>query len=115
MMSRADVIGTWRLVGYGPSGPPKTNRVALASSGLLIYSADGHFSVSMQRSDGFWGYCGKYDIEGDTMIHRVAMGMKPSVPGTDQRRLATLKGNRLTLTVRDPDASVELVWERVAP
>jgi len=112
-VTRNDLIGSWKLVGYGPSGPPPAARVAPANEGLLIYSNDGHVSVSMARADGYWGYCGRFDVEGDTVIHRVAMGMKPAVPGTDQRRLATIEGNRLTLAVREPGTSVELVWERI--
>jgi hypothetical protein len=113
-VNKRDLIGAWKLVGYGLSGPPPASRVAPASDGLLIYSPDGHVSVGMQRTDGFWGYCGKYDVEGDVVIHRIAMGMKPALPGTDQRRHATLEGKRLTLAVREADARVELMWERVA-
>jgi hypothetical protein len=112
-MTRNDLVGSWRLVGYGPSGPPPASRVAPAHDGLLLYTPDGHVSVSMARTDGYWGYCGRFDVEGDTVIHRVEMGMAPAKPGTDQRRLATIAGNRLTLAVRDPDARIELVWERL--
>lgn len=111
-LNKNDLVGSWKLLGYGPSGAPPASRVAPAHDGLLIYSSDGHVSVSMARTDGYWGYCGTYDVEDDTVVHHIAMGMNPAVPGTDQRRHATLEGERLTLAVREPDARVELVWER---
>jgi hypothetical protein len=111
-LNGSDLIGSWKLLGYGPSGAPPASRMAPAHDGLLIYAPDGHVSVSMARSDGYWGYCGTYDVEGDIVTHHIAMGMKPALPGTHQRRHATLEGRRLTLAVREPDARVEMVWER---
>lgn len=113
-MRKTDLVGTWKLLGYGPSGAPPASRVAPAHDGLLIYSADGYVSVSIARSDGFWGYCGKYDVEGDTVVHHISMGMMPALPGTDQLRYATLEGKRLTLAVREPGTRIELMWERVS-
>ena len=69
-MKKSDLVGSWKLLGYGPSGAPPASRVAPAHDGLLIYSPDGHVSVSMARTDGYWGYCGTYDVEGDIVIHR---------------------------------------------
>jgi Lipocalin-like domain len=115
MVTRDDLVGTWRLVGYGPSGPPPAARVAAARDGRLMYGADGHVAVAMLRTDGYWGYCGRFEVEGDTVVHHILIGMAPATPGSAQRRLASLAGGRLTLAVREPGANVELVWERTTP
>ncbi|MEV6563898.1 lipocalin-like domain-containing protein [Streptomyces kronopolitis] len=86
-ISPGELVGSWRLESYvdvhedgstseGPLGP--------APAGLLIYSADGHVSVSMMRTtDGpsrgrapaisFMGYAGTWQLSGRQAVHEVSV------------------------------------------
>jgi hypothetical protein len=112
-MKRDDLIGTWKLAEYRPI-EVQANGPGLTTDGRLVYAPDGHVAACMIRGGKYWGYCARYDIEGDEVVHRVVFGMDPTRPGLEQRRGAKLDGNRMTLSVREPGTRIDLVWERVA-
>jgi Lipocalin-like domain len=107
--------------------------------GLLIYTDDGHMSVSIARSsrrpfaagdllggtgdekaraaESYVSYCGRYERRGESVIHQVDMSLFPNWTGRDQERQAKLDGNRLTLeappfTIKGTEQRACLVWER---
>jgi Lipocalin-like domain len=66
----------------------------------------------------FFAYAGRYTFTGDRVIHHVEVGSIQNWVNTDQVRLVTLKGDRLSLrTVSSPiggvSHSAELVFERI--
>ena len=101
------VVGTWRLkrwetrdaegrVAY-PLGP---NAV-----GYLIYTPEGHVSVSIMRADrlafagddllagapeeraaaaaGYVAYAGRYEVRGGAVVHRVELSLFPNWVGSE--------------------------------
>lgn len=109
-MSTSDLVGLWRLISYfdlderdrtteGPLGP--------TPRGLLFYSADGYMSVNMMRggpndphsrdSRVYLGYAGTWRLDGEKLVHAIAVCSNPAWAGTDQVREMALDGDRLTL------------------
>lgn len=130
-------VGAWRLRSYttlteaeaeanadgraeGPLGPRPVGR--------LVYTADGHVSVSMMRTgepppapapgvETFMGYAGTWRISGSRILHRVAVSAHPHQVDTELVREFQLAGDILTLrgtaVVNGCPVRRELVWERM--
>ena len=135
-----DLVGTWKLVSNW-NVRPNGDRVAPYGEnpvGYLIYTADGHMSVTFsnrdrkplagdrfsataaERADAFstaYAYAGRYSFDGKKVTHHVEVATFQNYVGTDQVREAKIQGNRLTMhaTLRmcGEDRASELVWERV--
>lgn len=105
-VAAADVVGGWQLEAYlavddegatadGPLGP--------RPEGLLLYSADGCVSVSMMSSRRahepvtFMGYAGRWSLDGDTIVHDVAVSSHAHMVATRQVREVALSGDLLVL------------------
>ena len=116
------MVGAWRLVRWQieyPPGSRLTQPFGPAPEGLLLYTADGHMSASMQRparprlsranvgaiSDaekaGAFGTClhyaGRWRVSGADVHHDVELAMNPNLSGTRQVREAVLRGDELEL------------------
>ncbi|TWV57410.1 lipocalin-like domain-containing protein [Streptomyces misionensis] len=125
----ADLVGVWRLVSFhdlGPAGERREGPLGPAPRGLLIYTADGHVSVSMSRApdaprDGtrFMGYAGTWQLTGHQVVHTVAVTPRAGWADTRQVRDLQLAGDRLTLHGTDTGPPVPqrrvLTWQRVRP
>ena len=65
----------------------------------------------------YFHYAGRWELDGDTVIHHVTLALNPNFPASSQRRLASLEGDRLTLATSDRVAGVtrthRLRWRRV--
>jgi hypothetical protein len=107
--------------------------------GLLIYSGDGYMSVAMMSAsrqkfvdkdvkkgtneekaasvDTYVSYSGRYEVQGDKVIHHVEVCLFPNWVGNDQKRTFQFDGNRLTLSTPLPGGDIQrsahLVWEHV--
>jgi len=91
--------------------------------GLLVYSADGYMSACIMASgrrafrtpnprdatlaeraaafDGYFSYCGRWHIKGDSVLHFVTVALNPAFVGSRQWRKATLKGKQLLLSAEE--------------
>ena len=63
-------------------------------------------------------YCGRYELNGDTVTHHVSLSLFPNWVGVEQERLVELRGNRLMLSTRPillggMQQTAHLIWERV--
>jgi len=132
------IIGRWTLesfVLHEPSGD--TFPLGPDAVGRLSYSSDGYVHVlimSANRPQVGWqglamgtaadieeayntviGYCGPYEVQGDTVIHHIEVAVIARQPGTDVVRKFRLEGGKLYLEYRNP-AGVDgsLVWAPVA-
>jgi len=122
------LAGTWRLESFDIEEPSKNIRAwGKASHGLLIYTADGHMSVSINREiekksgndlkdqfDSVLFYSGTYSIQGTEIHHWVTEASDPKRIGKNQVRFAHLEGD--TLTLKSPVESFGqaiLVWRKV--
>lgn len=136
-MKAEDIIGTWRAAGHEivaadgsvshPFGPGPHH-------GQLIYHPNGSVSVLVIRTDPTRlaagspatdraaaldrcvCYVGRWEIEGNRVVHNIEVSLNPAWVGTAQQREATLEGNRLVLSppADATGARARITWERVA-
>jgi hypothetical protein len=134
----ADQIpGRWRLVSIESRDDPSKDweqRYGPTPIGYIQYGSDGFMSVQIvkmprprfaSRADrtptpeegrdaylGYVAYFGTWTVDESarTVIHHVEGSLWPSYVGSDQRRPATLEGDRLTLS---DGKTFRVVWERL--
>ncbi len=123
-----EVIGSWALERFDIEEPSKNVRPwGKNTKGLLIYTADGHMSVSINRDvenksgqeakdifDSILFYSGTYAPESEIIRHRVTNASNPSRIGKEMIRYATLDGDRLTLkSPVEAFGQATVVWRRI--
>jgi len=134
-------IGTWRLLSYEVRRADGEIRYPWGQDpvGFLIYSEDGYMSVAMMSAnrtrfvdkdvkrgtteekaaavDTYVSYSGRYEVQGDMVIHHVEVCLFPNWVGNDQKRTYKFDDNRLILSTPLPGGDIQrsahLVWERV--
>ena len=136
------LVGAWRLVSWENRAADGQVTYPMGSDalGCLLYTADGHFSVTISRRgragfaagdllsasaeeqaravEGFVAYAGRYSFHGDRVIHHVELSLFPNWVGSDQERWIELAEDRLTLSaspllLAGRQQIPRLVWERV--
>ena len=140
-MTHDPFIGTWRLLSYEIRRADGEIKYPWGQDpvGLLIYSGDGYMSVAMMSVgrnrftdkdvkkgtkeekatavDTYVSYSGRYEVQGDMVIHHVEVCLFPNWVGNEQKRTFQFDGNRLTLSTPLPGGDIQrsahLVWERV--
>jgi len=130
------ILGRWRLVSIetrDDASKPWEKSYGNSPIGALDYSAEGWMSAQIARLPrprfasgkdreptpeeareaylGYAAYFGTYSVDEVAKIitHHVQGSLMPSFAGTDQKRPATLEGNRLTLS---DEKTFRVVWER---
>lgn len=135
------LLGTWRLVSWvlTDSTGKQTTPAGPDPEGLLTYTADGFMfaTLAAKGREPFAGadplggtpdecqramatchsYCGRYRLDGDTVVHAVEMALFPNMVGTEQRRFLRIDGDRIVLrtppmTRKGSSGVAELVWRR---
>jgi hypothetical protein len=138
------VAGSWKLVAWRRlvDGGAITYQLGEDATGMLIYTADGKMAVQMlaanrpsiATSDALGGdvqdraaaystclaYFGSYEVQGDSVVHRVDGALFPNWSGTLQARPFTFEGKELVLRTpptQGPDGTVvnEISWVREVP
>lgn len=141
--SRNDPVGTWRLVSVWYRGADGSMLFPYGDRpvGLLVYDASGNYvgqiadgarknlpaqgaaaATPEETAEAMRSYAaefGRYEIEGNKIIHHVIGSAYPNWSHTDQTRTFSISGERLTLTAEPlPLGSIEvrivLVWDRLA-
>ena len=74
-------------------------------------------SEKARAYDDYLTYCGRYELEGDTVTHHVEISLYPDWIGNRQARKIRLAGSELHIMARLEDDTPEartslLVWER---
>ena len=142
--ARDALVGAWRLVSWENRAADGQITYPMGADGLgyLLYSADGHFSVTISRRgrpgfaagdllggsieekaramEGLVAYAGRYRFLGDRVIHHVELSLFPNWVGSDQERWVELAEDRLILSaspllLAGKQQVPRLVWERVDP
>ncbi|MFX1521184.1 MAG: lipocalin-like domain-containing protein [Promethearchaeota archaeon] len=141
-MTQKSLVGTWRLISCelrredGKVNYP----FGKDASGNITYTEDGHMFVAVMSSNRtkfasgdfrggtteetlaaastYLSYCGKYDIHGNEVIHRIEVSSYPNWIGVDQGRIFEFDGDRLILSsqpllVDGVQQTFFVVWERV--
>ena len=142
--SKDQLPGTWKLVScVGERSDGRvTHPYGPTPAGLLIYTADGHFSGQIQAQDrplfdsgnllrgtaeeikaafeGYVAYYGTYEVdrEAGKVTHHVHGSWFPNWVGDDQTRLYRFADGKLILTTlpfvgKRVQITSTLVWERV--
>jgi hypothetical protein len=134
------LVGTWKLVSLSrellPGGKPAPER---PRNGFLNFAPGNRMMAMVVPRDrkapaemfptdqemihlftGLVAYCGRYAVEGDTIVTHVDMSWNQSWTGTRQVRFYTLEGKRLMLktgpsrnTADGQDSVHTQVWEKV--
>jgi Lipocalin-like domain len=137
------LVGTWRLVACEARSADGRVRYPWGprAVGYLLYTADGFMAVNImsagrprfaadditgasdaekaRAAETYAGYCGTYEVRGQTVVHHVAVSFFPNWIG-ERKRLIALEGDRLTLSSRPravggQEETLRVVWERVRP
>jgi hypothetical protein len=120
-MTKNRFIGTWRLVSCEVRSAD--GRVSYPygqdAVGYIMYSKAGYMSVAMMNANRpkfasddlkeataeeirkagstYLSYCGRYEIQGDKVIHHIEASSFPNWIGVDLERDFEFHGDRLTL------------------
>lgn len=140
--SKDQVLGIWKLVscvGEWSDGRV-THPYGAAPAGLLVYTADGHFSGQIQGQDrprfelgnllrgtpeeikaafeGYVAYYGTYEVDeaAGRLTHHVQGSLFPNWVGDDQTRMYRFADGKLILTPlpfagKRAHLTLTLVWE----
>ncbi len=90
------------------------NRATFAAGDL----PSGSIQEKVHAAETYVSYCGRYEFQGDVVIHHVGISFFPNWVGVDQERLVELTGNQLILSTRPlvlggRQQTAHLIWERV--
>lgn len=125
------LYGTWKLKTareYDKFGKHVDDLFSPNPCGLLCYNTDGYVFVHITSgvrstysereretpNKVYYGYSGRFDIEGNKVFHRVQIAREPSIMGETLERDFALDGDVLTLTWdRILEHRGEIVWERI--
>jgi hypothetical protein len=141
-MATNPFVGTWRLVSCEQR--TKDGQISYPFGqdpvGYIIYSHDGYMAVAFMSpnrgrfADGdiaggtteekvaavetYISYCGRYEVQGDRVIHHIEVSLFPNWIGVDQERFFELDGDELSLStppllVNGVQQAAYLVWKRV--
>jgi hypothetical protein len=143
---RSKLLGAWRLTGYvaeGQSGDT-VHPLGPDASGYIMYTADGHMSATIMRSDrprfassdsmastaqehaaaaaGYLSYAGTFEVDegAGIVIHHIKTALVPNWVGSDFKRKVILDGDKLELRALGPSIVgaemrlVRVLWERAA-
>lgn len=137
-----ELVGTWELVSaeFRDEAGELSYPWGADPIGVVTYSATGHMSVQLMRSDrprfaandptagspeeilaafaGIITYFGSYEVEGPTVTHELEGCSFPNWEGTELSRTYAVEGDTLTLTtapmrVGGADVVGVLAWQRV--
>ncbi len=136
---REQLVGTWTLVSWEQkrSDGTKIERYGASPKGIAFFDAGGRYIITVMRSDrakyasntlwqstpeenketadGTITYFGTYSLseaDGSIAIH-VEGSSFPNWNGSDQKRLVSIAGDQLALTVRPPAGDVvDVIWKR---
>jgi hypothetical protein len=120
-LSLGRLTGAWHLARITVATGGRTVEAGRPDvTGLLAYTGDGHFAVTIQLPDGLLGfdfaaYCGTVAIERGRVVHQVLAGAEPTPAGSTQVREAILTSGpdpTLTLSGSVDGAALTLTWLR---
>ncbi len=121
----AQFVGAWHLLWLEePAADGTVHRAD--STGLLVYTNDGHMSVQVMyrnpqtpqagtvqyATGGYEASYGRYEInDAHTFTFHVDGALVRSLVGKDLKRVYELSGNRLIVTSPDPAEHWRVAWE----
>lgn len=144
-LSRGDLIGAWRLKRWDTVFDDGSIGFVMGADplGVIVYTIEGTMITTICAADRraiesddplggpddqrlaalgtFIAYSGTFRIDGEDVIHDVAISLFPNWVGGTQRRHVAVSGDGQTLTLstdklvaRGRRGVQRLVWERIA-
>ena len=119
-MIAKQISGTWVLEAFQIEDLSGTiSDWGKNSHGLLIYTDDGHMSVSINSDksenilDSILFYAGTFCVEGSTVKHQVTEASQPARIGQELIRYMAFKKDQLILTTqKESFGRAIVVWRR---
>jgi len=140
-MAENPFVGTWALVSFELRSMNGLVHYPLGKDarGYIIYGQDGYMSVAFMSVgrpnfksgdarggsveekvlavDTYFSYCGKYELQGDKVVHHIEVSLFPNWTGEDQVRFYKLDGDQLILStppflVEGIQQTAHLIWKR---
>jgi len=141
-MAQHPFTGTWRLVSFEIRSADGQVSYPFGQDavGYIMYSEDGHMAVvlttanrpkfafgdilggnteeKVAAAESYVSYFGRYEIQGDKVVHHIEVSFFPNWTGVDQERFFVLEGDRLSLStpptlLAGMQQTAHLIWERV--
>jgi len=110
-----------KLVGYIMYNDQGDMSVAFMSTNRPVFASGDARGASVEEKvtafDTFFAYCGKYEIQGQKVLHHIEVCIFPNWTGVTQERFFELAENRLTLStppflLGGTQQTSHLIWER---
>jgi hypothetical protein len=138
-----DLSGVWKLVSWRRIAGDGTVSFPLGAdaSGMLVYTESGRMAVQLaaadraplktddplggdvdERADAYstcLAYVGRYEVQGDTVVHWIDVSLFPNWSGAEQSRPFTFENDELVLRTPPMETATgtvvnELAWTREA-
>jgi hypothetical protein len=136
-----EFLGTWKLVVIETRGEDGQVFRRGQRTGYLLYSSEGYMSVTLMKEkrpifvsgdirggtveekiaavEGYVSYSGRFEVDGDMVVHHIEVSLFPNWVGVSQKRLYEFDGERLTLStplmlVGGRQLSTHVIWERAS-
>jgi hypothetical protein len=115
-MASNPLVGTWRLISWENRSVDGEISYPLGkdAKGYIMYNPDGYMFVAIMRPDRakfaagdlltgsmqekahaaetYVSYCGRYEFQGDTVVHHVDLSLFPNWIGVGRERLVEVRG-----------------------
>lgn len=125
MPTPADLIGTWRVIGFSEWGRDGAEQHPLGDHpvGYAIFDAAGRIFIQLSKNPGrstptedvarsFIAYFGTFRVDGSTLIVAIESGNEAHDVATSQTRTITLDGDTLTIGIpRTFMATLRRQWD----
>jgi hypothetical protein len=122
---KAKLIGAWHMVSMEEPGPDGKLEHHAERSGMIVFSADGHFSVQVMypagevgnptySKDGYEATFGSYEVDEQTHIvtqHVQAALVRPLIGRNLPRLMQFSADGHLTLRSSHPEEKWSVTWE----
>jgi len=140
-VAKKPLVGTWRLVSLEIKSADGQVQYPYGQDpvGYLMYDKDGYMSVSVMAAnrpkcntehivlasteekamaaDTYESYCGRYEMQGNRVIHHVQVSLFQDWVGGRQERTIELSGNTLSFsspaTLFGSPYTAIVLWKRV--
>jgi len=123
-----DIVGVWSMIAWRQHrGDQTVLPLGDLPVGFIVYTRDGFVSVNIMRrgrpqmmtgdfvsaSDeekavafaGYMGYCGRYELTGDMVVHHIQAASYPNWIGDRQQRRISWDGQILRLSTSPRDVN----------
>jgi hypothetical protein len=134
-------IGAWKLISVETRDENGELFRRGHRTGYLLYSEQGYVSVAFMKEgrpifasgdirggteeekiaavEGYVSYCGRFEVKGDKVVHKIEVSLFPNWVGVNQERLYEFEGGRLTLStplmlLGGRQLSTHVIWERAS-